>query len=81
MRGSDSSEGMFDGLPLAMILAEDSYHAVVVAITSSELRFGERSAKNTGYSLELGTSNEFGWRVVHVRYRYDRKQGRSHVTG
>ena len=72
---------MFDGLPLAMILAEDSYHAVVVAITSSELRFGTRPADDTDNSLKVGNSDEFGWRVVHIRCRWDRKRGRSQVKG
>ena len=75
MRGSDQSEGIFD----RRILAKDGYHAVVAAVTSSELMSGTRSAGDTDNSLEVGNSDEFGWRIVHIRCRWDRKQGRSQV--
>ena len=81
MRGPDQSEGIFDRLPLTTILAKDGYHAVVAAVTGSELRFGTRSADDTDDSLKVGNSDEFGWRVVHIGCIWDRKQGRSQVKG
>ena len=72
---------IIDRLPLATILAKDGYHAIVAAVTSSELRFGTRSADDTDDSLKVGNSDEFGWRVVHIRCRWDRKRGRSQVKG